>query len=226
MSPGRYQDVERALLPTMTVVFEDRVTVHEPAGLVTGGTQHPVSTWDRAAEGCARWLDGDDSGLDDLVRVMTPVLWQVARACSLGESEAEDVVQTTWTTFVRAGSQLRDPQSVGRWLTTAARREAWRLSKLGGRSSPVEEEALERVVPPHRSAEAEVVADEEDQRLWSSVRALDQRCQRLLRIVAFADRPDYAAIAEDLDMPVGSIGPTRMRCLRKLRSLLDERSSS
>jgi RNA polymerase sigma factor (sigma-70 family) len=203
----------------MTVVLEDRMAIKEPAAQ----TLHAASTWDRAAESCRRWLDGDDAGLDELVRLMTPVLWQVARACSLGEGEAEDVVQTTWASFVRAGSRLRDPQSVGGWLTTAARREAWRVSRQHGRTTVVEDETLERVVPVQRSAESEAVAHDEDDRLWASVRALDERCQTLLRIVAFSDRPDYAAIAEDLGMPVGSIGPTRMRCLRKLRTLLDER---
>jgi len=196
------------------------MAIQEPAG---AETLPAASTWDRAAGSCSRWLDGDDSGLDELVRLMTPVLWQVARACSLGEAEAEDVVQTTWTSFVRSASGLRDTQSVGSWLTTAARREAWRVSRLGTRTTAVEDEQLDRVVPRQRSAEAEVVADDEASRLWTSVRSLDSRCQMLLRIVAFSDRPDYAAIAEDLGMPVGSIGPTRMRCLRKLRALLDER---
>lgn len=58
-------------------------------------------------------------------------------------------------------------------------------------------------------------------RLWSAVRRLAERCQRLLRVIAFEDRPDYARIAADLGMPVGSIGPTRNRCLAKLRALLD-----
>jgi RNA polymerase sigma factor (sigma-70 family) len=181
-----------------------------------------ASTWDRAAGCCTRWLDGDESGLDDLVRLMTPVLWQVARACSLAPAEAEDVVQATWLSFVRSAAGLRDAQSVGAWLTTAARREAWRVSRTGGRTTFVEDEVLERVVPQQGSAEAEVVTHDEDGLLWAAVGALDLRCQTLLRIVAFADRPDYAGIARDLEMPVGSIGPTRMRCLRKLRALLDE----
>ncbi len=210
------------------------MAIQEPAApaaptTATGTTRTPTSgppaasTWDRAADFCSRWLDGDQSGLDDLVRLMTPVLWHVARACSLTEEAAEDVVQTTWASFVRSGSRLRDAQSVGAWLTTAARREAWRVSRTGTRDTLVEDDSLDRLGPRQRSAEAEAVAHDEDDRLWSAVGELDPRCQLLLRIVAFADRPDYAAIAEDLQMPVGSIGPTRMRCLRKLRTLLDER---
>lgn len=157
---------------------------------------------------------------------MTPVLWQVARACSLAREEAEDVVQTTWMAFVRSADRLRDAQSVGGWLTTTARREAWRVSQAGSRTTFVEDDAMERVFPHERSAEVEVVTSDETDLLWSAVGALDKRCQMLLRVVAFADRPDYAGIARDLGIPVGSIGPTRMRCLRKLRALLDDRSSS
>ena len=202
------------------------MALHEPAAAMpTSGVPGAGSTWDRAADCCRRWLAGDDAALDELVRLMTPVLWQVARACSLSEQEAEDVVQTTWTTFVRSGDRLRDPQAVGRWLTTTARREAWRVSRAGSRATLAEDEVLDRVAPPQRSAESEAVALDEGDRLWSAVRALDERCQMLLRVVAFADRPDYAGIASDLGMPVGSIGPTRMRCLRKLRVLLEERST-
>jgi DNA-directed RNA polymerase specialized sigma24 family protein len=62
---------------------------------------------------------------------------------------------------------------------------------------------------------------DESRRLWSAVETLNERCQRLLRVVAFEDRPDYARLAQDLSMPIGSIGPTRNRCLAKLRALLD-----
>jgi RNA polymerase sigma factor (sigma-70 family) len=206
----------------VTVALEDKMAIKESAA----GAPAETTTWDRAADCCTRWLDGDTSGLDELVRLMTPVLWQVARACSLTEQEAEDVVQTTWVSFVRSAGRLRDAQSVGGWLTTSTRREAWRVSKTGNRTTFVEDDTLERVVPRERSAEAEVVTRDESDLLWSAVRALDQRCQMLLRVVAFADRPDYAGIARDLGMPVGSIGPTRMRCLRKLKALLDDRSSS
>ena len=197
------------------------MTIQEPPA----GAPARISTWDLAADCCTRWLDGDASGLDELVRLMTPVLWQVARACSLAGEEAEDVVQTTWVAFVRSADRLRDAQSVGGWLTTTARREAWRVSRLGSRTTIVEDDTMDRVVPSERSAETEVVTRDESDQLWSAVGALDQRCQMLLRVVAFADRPDYAGIARDLGMPVGSIGPTRMRCLRKLKVLLDDRSS-
>ena len=61
-----------------------------------------------------------------------------------------------------------------------------------------------------------------DERLWGAVERLPERCQALLRIVAFEHRPDYTTIAADLGMPVGSIGPTRGRCLQKLRTMIEK----
>jgi len=65
-----------------------------------------------------------------------------------------------------------------------------------------------------------VLRGETDSRLWQHVAGLPERCRALLRVIAFADRPDYSSVAEALGMPVGSIGPTRGRCLAKLRQLL------
>ena len=81
---------------------------------------------------------------------------------------------------------------------------------------------LEPHLPTSESAEASAARSDEAQRLWAAVAQLAERCRRLLRVVAFDDRPDYARIAKDMSMPVGSIGPTRQRCLAKLRSLLGD----
>jgi RNA polymerase sigma factor (sigma-70 family) len=68
--------------------------------------------------------------------------------------------------------------------------------------------------------ESHSILSERQRVLWQHISTLTPRCQELLRVIAFADRPDYAAIAESLGMPVGSIGPTRGRCLQKLRTTL------
>jgi DNA-directed RNA polymerase specialized sigma24 family protein len=71
------------------------------------------------------------------------------------------------------------------------------------------------------SPESHVVRESGNATLWQHIGELPERCRELLRVIAFADRPDYAAIAQSLGMPVGSIGPTRGRCLAKLRAQLD-----
>jgi RNA polymerase sigma factor (sigma-70 family) len=181
-----------------------------------------MSVWDSSAEHFRRWRAGDHTGLDDLVRSLTPVLWHVVRSYGLAAEAAEDVVQTAWLTLVRRHESISDPQAVAAWLTTTARREAWRVSKTATKSLVLGEEVIEARMPHAATAEAQALADDDQERLWQHVQELSPRCQRLLRIIAFDDRPDYAGIADELGMPIGSIGPTRGRCLAKLKALLTE----
>ena len=190
-----------------------------------GAPHHPPTTelWDQAASGFRTWRDGDPSGLDQLVRVMTPVLWHVVRAYGLDRETAQDVVQGTWATFLRRAHAIENPQAVAAWLTTTARRDAWRAGRGRTRDTVVEPETLELLVDDvAHSAEDEVVTTDGHDRLWACVRRLPERCRRLLRVVAFEDRPDYAVLSQDLGMPVGSSGPTRGRCLARLRRALAE----
>jgi RNA polymerase sigma factor (sigma-70 family) len=187
------------------------MTMHDAPG--------PASSalYDVATDAFRRWRAGDDAALDELVTVMSPVLWHVVRACGLDKEAAEDVVQNTWLTLVKGADSVRDAQAITRWLCTAARREAWRVSKAATRTRPVEDEILDARMPLQTSPEAEVVTNDENSLLWAALGRLPERCQKLLRIVAWEPRPDYSSVAEGLQMPVGSIGPTRRRCLDKLR---------
>jgi RNA polymerase sigma factor (sigma-70 family) len=178
--------------------------------------------YDAATDAFRRWRAGEEAALDDLVRTMSPVLWHIVRATGLDREAAEDVVQNTWLTLVRSADAVRDAQAITRWLCTAARREAWRVSKSATRTRPVEEELLDARMPVQASPESEVVTDEEKALLWQALSRLPERCQKLLRIVAWEPRPDYSSVADILGMPIGSIGPTRRRCLDKLRLELGE----
>lgn len=176
--------------------------------------------WERAADLFADWRGGDSRAMDDLVRLMTPVLWHVVRAYRLERTLAEDVVQSAWLALVRSAESISDPRAIFSWLTITARREAWRVGKTHGRADATSDEHLEQLLPPQESTEAQVAASDESSRLWAAVQTLAERCQRLLRVIAFDERPDYAKIAADLEMAIGSIGPTRQRCLTKLRAAL------
>lgn len=180
-------------------------------------TSSPVA--DEARTAFAEWVGGDPGGLDRLVRLLTPMLWNLARAYRLDAATAEDAVQATWIALVRHRETVRDPQAVLRWLSVAVRREAARLSRSAARAAPVEDETLAAVLEPEPGIEEEVVARDTGALLWRHLAALSERCQRLLRVLAFQDKPDYRALSVELGMPVGSIGPTRARCLGKLRAL-------
>jgi RNA polymerase sigma factor (sigma-70 family) len=152
---------------------------------------------------------------------MTPVLWHAVRAYRLDPAAREDLVQETWTTFMRCHESISDPQAVASWLLVTARRSAARTAGRARRWVATDDETLGRSLPDEASAEQVAVLDDQTARLWAVVRTLDERCQRLLRVVAFQERPDYASLTEELHMPVGSIGPTRARCLAKVRRALE-----
>lgn len=186
-----------------------------------GDTADPPR-WERAGALFVRWLDGETRAMDALVRLQSPVLWQIVRAYGLDAALAEDVVQTTWLTLVRRHESIHDPRAVSGWLAMTARREAWRVSRQHRQADAKETIDLEPHLPTAPSAEHTAVVDDEARGLWDAVGQLQERCQRLLRVIAFEERPDYARLAEELKMPIGSIGPTRQRCLGKLRALLEE----
>ncbi|WEK61644.1 MAG: sigma-70 family RNA polymerase sigma factor [Candidatus Microbacterium colombiense] len=192
-----------------------------PGAALDPASDDGTARWQRASALFDAWHEGDGHAMDELVRLMTPVLWHVVRAYGLERTLAEDVVQTTWLQLVRGHGSIADSKAVSAWLTTTARREAWKVGKAHGRIDTADSDDLDVLLPEQASAEEHAAIGDERRRLWMAVRRLAERCQRLLRVIAFEDRPDYARLAEELAMPVGSIGPTRQRCLAKLRDLLE-----
>jgi RNA polymerase sigma factor (sigma-70 family) len=177
----------------------------------------PETLASRAAGLFRAYRTGDEACMGDLVALLTPILWHTARAQRIDRESAEDVVQASWLALVRGADRISDPQAVLQWLIVTTKREAWRVAKRADRVEPRELGDVDAPAPLHDLPEASVLRNADDQRLWQHVARLSERCQALLRVIAFADRPDYADIAKALGMPVGSIGPTRGRCLAKLR---------
>lgn len=182
---------------------------------MTAGTHH--DTADRARELFVAWGDGRAGALDDLVRLLTPTLWHLARSYRLDQAEAEDAVQNTWLQLVRKRDTVQDPQAVLRWLSVTVRREAARMSSRRAKVDLVEDAEVDIRLPSVGSAEQSVVEDAGHRVLWRHAGELSERCRHLLRVLAFSDRPDYKNLSDELGIPVGSIGPTRGRCLDKLR---------
>jgi RNA polymerase sigma factor (sigma-70 family) len=163
--------------------------------------------------------------VDELIPQLTPVLWHVARAAGLGPEDAKDVVQTVWMNLFSHLDTIRAPGTLTAWLITATRREAWRIAAAGRRTLPADDEWLRGIADPGESLEERAVLSEEQHALWAALRTLSPVCQELLRIVAFVPRPDYNVVAERLGMAKGSVGPTRGRCLDKLRRALSAGST-
>ena len=167
---------------------------------------------------------GDQEAWNSLVTEFSSLLWGVARAYRLNYDDAADVVQNTWLRLLDRMHTIEKPEALAGWLATTARNEALSLLRRQGREHLVrDDDVAERVVDEEAARlDATLLDDERDRELWSHFGRLSESCQRLLRILMSCDRPNYRAVSEALSMSVGSIGPTRMRCLEKLRRLLWE----
>jgi RNA polymerase sigma factor (sigma-70 family) len=165
---------------------------------------------------------GDSRAFDEIVKRMTPLLWNVARAQGLDREAAADVVQDAWTTLLQKLDAIRSPDALAGWLVTVTRREARKVRTRLRRYDLGEPGTFMELPDPADAMDDRVVDRDQYQCLRRNLGKLGTRCQELLRIVAFVERPDYQEVSKALGMPRGSIGPTRGRCLSQLRALLDE----
>jgi RNA polymerase sigma factor (sigma-70 family) len=164
--------------------------------------------------------DGDRAAWNLLVARYSGLIWGVARAHRLGDADAADVVQTTWLRLVEHLDKIRNPEGVGAWLATTARHECLRVLRVGQRQLltdgfDIPEQATET------GLDARLLTNERDAALWRAFSQISERCGRLLRMLVASPPPSYEEIGAALDMPIGSIGPTRARCLEQLRKRLE-----
>lgn len=150
----------------------------------------------------------------------TPLVWATVRGHRLGDADAADVVQTTWLRLVEHLGQIQEPERVGAWLATTARRESLRVLSAGGRTVPTEQ--FDDLRDERRGPAEAAIERDRDARLRGALGRLGTRCSTLLRLLAADPPPAYADVSEALGMPIGSIGPTRRRCLEQLRAELDQ----
>lgn len=160
---------------------------------------------------------GDQRAWDALVARFNRLVWSVARGTGLATEDAAEAVQSTWLHLVEHLDRIDDPERLAGWLATTARRESFRLHRLGTRATAVGDEVLEQMPSGEPAVGRDLIVAERDRALWAGLGRLGARCQELLRLLV-ADPPvAYGTISEVLGMPIGSIGPTRARCLDRLR---------
>jgi RNA polymerase sigma factor (sigma-70 family) len=160
-------------------------------------------------------LNLDEAAWDRLVARYRGLVWSIARAHRLSDADAADACQATWLRLVEHLDRVRDSAALGGWLATTARRECLRVLRSGGRAVPVAEPPDS--IDDDAVVDARLLASERDAHLWSALGRLERRDRALLRMLAAEPRPSYEEIGCALDMPIGSIGPTRARALERLR---------
>jgi RNA polymerase sigma factor (sigma-70 family) len=176
----------------------------------------------RIGELLARVRDGDAAAWAALTDRYTNLLWSIARGLRMNEPDAADAVQTTWLRLVENLDQIRDPDKLGSWLATTVRRECYDISRRASRVQPGAPgpEGWDQIEADDDPLDDALLRDERDAMLWRAFHGLRPNCQSLLRVLIAEPSPSYAEVSAALDIPVGSIGPTRQRCLKCLRDLL------
>lgn len=161
----------------------------------------------------ARCKAGDERAWASLVHEFGPLVFAVARRVGLSEDCCEDAAQATFAALARGLGGIQEPAAIPGWLSTTARREAIRLSKDAAKRRGT---ALEH--DPEAASEAAWIDEiETHHRLRAALGQLGPKCRDLLRALYFEGlNPEYREVADRLGMAVGSIGPTRKRCLAKL----------
>lgn len=165
-------------------------------------------------------LDGDEQAWTSIVDEFLHQIWYWARGCGLTRHDAEDVAQTVWYKLKDQGHTIDDPRRLPGWLATTTRREAIATKRRNDRALPSTYSAglpaAERTRDPMADPEGVALVDETRRRLARAYKQLSEQCQELLSLCWSGDL-EYQDIAEILGRSVGSIGPTRQRCLQSLR---------
>jgi RNA polymerase sigma factor (sigma-70 family) len=171
---------------------------------------------------------GDAAAWQLLVGRFSGLVWSITRAYRLSSADAADVFQTTWLRLAEHIRRIDNPERVGAWLATAARRECLQSIRMSARTVPTDDlELLDHSLDGENPTEEAVLRAEREREdadlaadLWLAAERLPGRCRELLRVLMASPPPSYAEVAAALDLPVGSIGPTRARCLQRLRQQL------
>jgi RNA polymerase sigma factor (sigma-70 family) len=176
----------------------------------------------------ARCRAGDASAWPVLVRRYQRLVYAVARNAGLDEQTAGDVFQTVFLRLLQHLPRIADPARLQAWIVTTAKREAWLQRHLGARAVSMTtaepdpaDDALHAIADSAPGPEDTVARWQLLAQVQRGLERLGERCRQLLLALFGSDPLGYEDIAARLGMPIGSIGPTRARCLARLRQLID-----
>lgn len=164
-------------------------------------------------------IAGDGEAWATLVERYNRLVYSVPRRMGMSTSDCEDVTQNVFVILHRYLGSLQDQTRLSAWLITTARRESWAQAR---RNRP-SDELDERMASPVEVNSSDVEELERAQTVRDALGRIDEKCRELLKALFLApDEPDYQAIATRLGMAIGSIGPTRARCFKKMEKVLAE----
>ena len=166
---------------------------------------------------------GDQVAWNALVERFSQMVWSIARSFRLDDATAKDVSQTVWLRLVENLHRIDDPERLPGWLATTCRREALRVKGMRERLVPTD---FQYDIPDESpSLESMLVEDEEAREVVAAFATLSEDCQQLLRLLTTEPPLSYEEISDVVGRPIGSLGPTRSRCLERLKAALTVRIS-
>lgn len=169
---------------------------------------------------------GDARAWEQIVHRYKGLVFTAAKRVGLNDDDANDVFQATFLALHRHLDRIEQAETLPKWLAVTASREALRVKRIRTKHQGVdlgEDRSLDDLVAfEEASAEASAIRLEQGLHLREAIAELPGRCQDLLTLLYLEEDFSYAEISEKLGMPMGAIGPTRARCLEKLRSRLEK----
>jgi len=163
--------------------------------------------------------NGDKQAWDTLVERYAPLIWSICRRHRLSSADAVDVGQRVWLQLVSQLDKIRDPAALPGWLATVTQRECGAIRRATRRSQALGRVPDARHIPGQLTemAEQELLTGEQHAALHEAFTRLPPGCQRLIAVLMEDPPVPYAQISARLGIPIGSIGPSRRRCLDRLR---------
>ena len=175
-------------------------------------------------------LDGDSTAWETLITRYQRLIYSIPMKARLSPDDAADIFQSVCLKLYEKLSTLRDHERVSSWLITTTTREVWRVAARNRRDATTasgDEEGtdvINQIPSTGPLADEQRQALEQQQIVRQSVEALPERCRKLVTMLFYEkDELSYADIARRMNMPVPSVGPTRARCLEKLKKLLQDK---
>jgi RNA polymerase sigma factor (sigma-70 family) len=167
----------------------------------------------------ARVGDGDQEAWDAIIERYSPLVWNICLRYELNREHIDDVGQSVWLLLVEHIGSLREPGALPGWLATTTKREALRVLRAGRRHEHADLPPEDQMSPYPDAAtiEEEIIAAERNAALRAAFTELPPRCRELLSMLASDPPSAYTEVSARLGIPPGSIGPTRARCLERLR---------
>jgi RNA polymerase sigma factor (sigma-70 family) len=187
--------------------------------MITNPSRAGSRSDDQVVDLVTRAGNGDRQAWDALVERYAPLIWSICRRRGLARADAEDVAQSVWLKLVDQLDRIRDPAALPGWLATTTRRECGRTLHLAPGPNRAGYLLDAAAVPDHhaQAADQELLEAERHAAWREAFACLPSCCQQLLVLLTQDPPLPYAEISARLGIPVGSIGPTRRRCLDKLR---------